>query len=218
MLRTYRDTLVSVDSRSRRRRERIALATRLADQLNEPHGKQSKNARRIATEKPQLDYEPDDNGSLRPKGYTRSTISTLRPYGRATLYWHAKSRSFCVKVDASARGKSGRRLLLDQFVLVDGMVGRCACGGCGLFFAKTDPRMIYCSPACAARDRQRRRRSLARAARPGAKAAYQESQTRLAAQRQAIVAARAAGEYAREEFARASDINARRQQESLRRA
>jgi hypothetical protein len=78
--------------------------------------------------------------------------------------------------------------------------------------------MIYCSPACAARDRQRRRRSLARAARPGAKAAYQESQTRLAAQRQAIVAARAAGEYAREEFARASDINARRQQESLRRA
>ena len=205
-----------MDPRTRKRQERIAIATRLAGLVNEPRGKQSKNARRIATEKPRLNSELDENGVLRPKGYTRSTISTLRPYGRATLYWHAKSRSFRVKVDASVKGKSKRRLLLDQFVLVNGMVGRCACGGCGLFFAKTDPRMVYCSPSCAARDRQRRRRSLARAARPEARAAYRESQARLAAQRQTIEAARAAGEYAREAWARASDINARRQQKLLR--
>jgi hypothetical protein len=204
-----------VDPRTQKRRERIAIATHLAGLVNEPRGKQSKNARRIAAEKPQLNSELDENGVLRPKGYTRSTISTLRPYGRATLYWHAKSRSFRVKVDASVKGESKRRLLLDQFVRVSGMVGRCACGGCGLFFAKADPRMIYCSPSCAARDRQRRRRSRARAARPEAHVAYQESQERLAAQRQAIEATREAGEYVREELARASDIRARRQQQKF---
>ena len=141
--RTYRDELQwrFVDPRTQKRRERIAIATHLAGLVNEPRGKQSKNARRIAAEKPQLNSELDENGVLRPKGYTRSTISTLRPYGRATLYWHAKSRSFRVKVDASVKGESKRRLLLDQFVRVSGMVGRCACGGCGLFFAKADPRM-----------------------------------------------------------------------------
>lgn len=130
-----------------------------------------------------------------PRGYERSVITTLRPYGRATLWWHAKSRTFRVKVDRAVKGQSERRLLLDAFAKVSGMVGRCAAGGCGLFFGKADPRQRFCGPKCADRECQRRARTRLRARRPEARVAFVESEARANAERQRRADWRAAQPY-----------------------
>jgi hypothetical protein len=93
-----------------------------------------------------------------PGGYMRTVVSTLRPRGRVTLYWHSRSRTYRVKVDKSKRGVTARHLLLDDFALVSGIVSRCSDSSCGKFFAKHDGRQRFCTPACADRDRQRRAR------------------------------------------------------------
>ena len=204
-----------MDRRTERRLRRLRLATKITARLNAGTGKQTKNALRLATEKPQPQWVPDDvKGGIKPEGYTRSTITALRRYGQATLWWHSKSRSFRVKVDPAVKGRSDRRLLLDAFVKVGSdAVARCACG---LYYARHDARQKYCSTTCSDRERQRTRRSRARARTPEARAAYAASEARQAAARQRLADQRAAAPYVADQVAAVRDAQARREQTRLR--
>jgi hypothetical protein len=202
-----------LDRRTLRRQKQIALATGLAHRLNAATGRQAKYIRRLATEKPQPEWVPDGSGGIKPQGYNRSVVTALRPYGQATLWWHAKSRTYMVKIDRSVKGASEHRLLLDAFAKVSGLVSRCVCG---VFFGRHDGRQKYCSTKCADRDRQRSARTRRRAARPEARAAYLESQVRLAAERQRRADWRAAQPYVETQIADARDARARREQVRLR--
>jgi hypothetical protein len=206
-----------MDSRTNRRHRRIALASKLAARLNAPQlGRQARAIRRLADEKPRAEYEPNGKGGMVPSGYTRSVLTTLRSYGRATLWWHAKTRTFRVKVDRTVKGHSERRLLLDAFAKVSGMVARCAAGACGTYFGKSDPRQQFCSTKCADRERQRRTRTRRRAAHPQARVAFAESEARMAGERQRRADWRVAQPYVEEQVAAARDAQARREQRRLR--
>jgi hypothetical protein len=198
-----------------RRRRRYAIAADLVVRLNAPApGRQAKNIRRLANEKPQVSYAPGAvAGKLVPSGYSRSTVTALRRRGMTTLYWHSKRRCFLVKVDKTTKAEhEHKRLLLDRFARVSGMVARCAGGGCGLFYVRRDARMLFCSTKCADRDRQQRRRAKIRALRPEAKVAFREAEAKRAAERQRIEAYQAARPYYDEQHARALDQRARAEQ------
>jgi CGNR zinc finger len=171
-----------MNARTTKRHRRLALAADLAARLNAvtddaPAGAaldaldapdaQARNVRRLAKEKPRMLGIGLDGV---PGGYLRSTVTALRPRGRVTLYWHARSRTYRVKVDKSKRGASDRHLLLDNFALVSGLVSRCADASCGRFFAKADGRQKFCSTTCADRARQRRARSRKFSATPAGQA------------------------------------------------
>jgi hypothetical protein len=194
------DTTTALNTRKQRRARRLAIAARLATGLNSG---QLKNERRLASEKPRLEGN----------GYGRSTMTARCAVGQVTLYWHGRSRTFRIKISGAPSPMKGPGNRLDDWSLVSGMVGRCACGGCGKFFAKTDPRMVFCSPACANKDRQRRSRSRARARRPAARIAYEQGE--LAKQQRAldIEATRAASAYQADENERIRDLMARQQKE-----
>jgi hypothetical protein len=204
-----------MDRRPERRLRRLHLAAKIAARLNTGKGRQTKNALRLATEKPRPFLVPSGvPGQLKPEGYTRSVITALRRYGQATLWWHSKSRSFRVKVDPRPKGRPERRLLLDSFVKVgSGAVARCACGR---YYARHDARQMYCSTTCADRERQRTRRSRLRARAPEARTAYVESEARQAAARQRRADQRAAAPYVADQVAAARDAQARREQTRLR--
>ena len=189
-----------MDPRTVRRRRRINIATGLSNSLNSG---ELKNERRIASEKPRLEGT----------GYARSTITARRPVGRVTLYWHGKSRTFRVKVSGPPAPMVTTPSTLDDWAEVSGMVGRCEAGGCGKFFAKANPRMRFCTPACADKGRQRRSRSRARARRPAARIAFEQGE--LAKQQRAldIEATRAASDYRADENERVRELMARQQQQ-----
>jgi hypothetical protein len=195
-----------MDPRTRRRHRRLRLAGRLAELLNRPKlGKQSRRIVALANERPR--FEGIDPDAKRPY-LTRTVITARRPRGRVTLYWFAKAGEYRVKIDPTQRGLAGdRRLLLDAFAKVSGVVGRCP--ECSVFFAKTDRRQRYCAPACGSRRRQRRHRANT----PAARAAYAESMARREGQLSKIRAA----QYAREQGAHAADLAARNAQRRFRR-
>jgi hypothetical protein len=196
------DTTPTANTRKYRRERRLAIAERLSTSLNSGR---LKNERRIASEKPRMKGAGE--------GYVRSTITARRPVGQVTLYWHGRSRTFKVKVSGRPAPMLDTPHILDDWAEVSGMVGRCACGGCGKFFAKADPRMVFCTPECANKDRQRRSRSRARARRPAARIAFEQGE--LAKQQRAldIEATRAASDYRADENERVRELMARQQQQ-----
>jgi len=186
-------TTTPLDPRTRRRRRKLALATTLAWRLNEQQklaakvlldGRCDENLARIralATQAPQkfLGVDVEADGRRVSLGYERYVITALRPYGQATLWWHARSRCFRVTVRRNdhrgwdRRGKSTNKLLLDDFAKVSGLVARCASWSCGEFYARQDGRQRFCSTRCADRERQRGRRKRAN---PAARAAFEEAE------------------------------------------
>jgi hypothetical protein len=174
------NSLTPMDARTRRRRHKLALAASLAARLNagSDDDKEAARIRALATQVPQryLGVDVDDDGRRAPLGYERYVIPALRRYGQATLWWHAQSWSFRVKIDKDRKAKSSTPLLLDDFAKVSGLVARCK--GCRVFYAREDSRQRFHSAACAARERQRRRRKRAD---PEARAAFEDVERRRAA-------------------------------------
>ncbi len=198
--------------RAARRRQRLQLAARLAARLNAPKGQQSRNIRRLAIERPRAEYDLDGQGRRVPNGYRRRVVSALRSYGLATLWWHAKSRTYRVKIDRSVKGQSRCLLLLDYFAKVDGLVSRC---DCGLFFAKEDGRQRYCSRRCGDRHRQRRARARRHSRTPRGQAAIARAETIFATERQRRADSRVAARFVSDQVDEARDAQARREQMRL---
>jgi hypothetical protein len=147
--------------KARRRALKLALAARIVDQLNaaDPVPEYARLIA-LANAPPRFAGVSVDpaTGKTTPLGYERITITALRRYGRATIYFHGRSRTFRAKVDRVKRARQARPLLIDEMVKISGLVGRCV--ACPRFYVLADRRMRYCSTTCGARDRQRRRRQL----------------------------------------------------------
>jgi hypothetical protein len=158
-------------------------------------------------------FEPDGEGGTKPGGYRRTVISTLRPYGWATLYWHAKSRTYRVKVNTKVKGQSEKKLLMDAFARASGLVSLCACG---VFFPKLDGRQRYCSPKCADKYRARRARQRHHSATAKGQAQIQRAERAFADSRRRLADGRAAAAYVAEQIAEANDQATRREQHRLR--
>jgi hypothetical protein len=145
--------------KARRRALKLALAAHVATQLNDADpAPQYARLIALADARPRfagVDVDPA-TGKTTPLGYERITITALRRYGRATIYFHGRSRTFRTKVDTFKRARQARPLLIDEMVKISGLVARCS--ACPRFYVLTDRRRRYCSPTCSARDRQRRRR------------------------------------------------------------
>jgi hypothetical protein len=156
---------------ARRRALRLALAAHVAIQLNDADSApQYARLIALANARPRFAGVSVDpaTGETHALGYERAVVTALRPYGRATVYFHGRSRTFRTKVDTLKRARRARPLLIDEMVKISGLVARCA--ACPRFYVLTDRRMRFCSTTYGARDRQRRRRRQLRNARGGAEA------------------------------------------------